>query len=295
MDWGNERLKHMEYLKQSVPLPKDFPFDMYMVSSPMDVNNNFLHCHDCLEINYFLKGSGRNVIENVPYKVIPGDIYIINNYERHFAFPDANTKMIVIVFNIDLIWQGSQFDYAYIKTFYNRGRNFSNCIRRDSPVWDLISSILDEMWHEWNAREEGYKLVIKALLMKMLAALFRHFRTGSDMKGDSNVGDAYYKIRNVIEYINKNFQDKITLDHLAKIAHMNRNYLSSYFKKAIGINFHEYLQRVRIGYACMQLKSTGKSVLEISTESGFKNVTYFNRVFKKLMGCTPNEYRLSEM
>jgi len=285
----------MEYLKQPIPLPRDFPFDMYKVTSSTSGSPNFLHCHDSLEINYFLNGSGRNVIEDVPYKIIPGDIYIINNFERHFAFPDAETELIVIVFNVDLIWQGSQFDYEYIKTFYNRGRNFSNCIRQGSPVWDLLSSILNEMWHEWNAREEGYKLVIKALLMKMLAALYRHFGTGTGMKEDISVGDAYYKIRDVIEYINNNFQEEITLDRLAEIAHMNRNYLSSYFKRAMTVNFHEYLQRVRIGYACMQLKSTGKSILEISDDSGFKNVTYFNRVFKKLMKCTPYQYRSSEM
>lgn len=284
----------MLFFKEETSLPKDFAFDMFERSGEPQNDPCYLHYHDFLEINYVMDGTGRNIIENVSYKLIPGDIYIINNHERHYAFYDGKLRLMVIIFNADLIWQSDDFDYSYIRMFFDRNVNFSNCIRRECPISPQISAIILEMWDEWNGKQEGYKLVIKALLMKMLSILYRYFKSIAESEDCLKFHhSSYERIRDVIFYIHENYQKPISLEYLSSIALMNKNYLSTYFKRAMKININQYIQKLRVNHACMLLRSTQKSILDICLESGFTNVTYFNKVFKAHKGSAPNQYRSS--
>lgn len=97
-------------------------------------------------------------------------------------------------------------------------------------------------------------------------------------------------LENVYEYIINNFKDNITLTDVANIACMNPSAFSRFFKRINRKTFSEYLNEVRVGYACKLLIEEKYNVSEICFEAGFNNISNFNRQFKKKMNYSPTEY-----
>jgi len=286
-----ERWPAMKFRKDVILLPKEYPFD-YFTARGSDPSSDTLHYHDCLEINYIISGSGTNIIEQQKHIVKPGDIFIINNLEHHLAFSEGDLNMRVIVFDPWFIWQQSSFDYGYLLPFYERLPHFGNLIERDHPIYDQLSAILDEIDAEWQTRSEGYRLIIKALLMKLLALFYRHLKGSGDTSiARSTFSRSYDRIRPSIELIHEAFDQELTLQHLADQAAMSRSYFSVQFKTIIGMNASEYLERIRIEKACQLLRTTRKSIAEICNLCGYSNISHFNKVFRRRTHRTPTAYR----
>lgn len=108
-----------------------------------------------------------------------------------------------------------------------------------------------------------------------------------------NLGESRYAglIKNIINYINKNYSKHITLDDAANVAHLNSSYFSSLFKRETGLSFSNYINKVRINESKNLLKNTSDSILDIAIAVGFEDQSYYTKVFKNLTGLTPKEYR----
>jgi two-component system, response regulator YesN len=98
-------------------------------------------------------------------------------------------------------------------------------------------------------------------------------------------------LKKAIDYINKNFNKSINLNLVAKHIHFNPQYFSKYFKNNTGINFIEYLSKVRINNAKKLLEYTDKSIHMISMDVGYTDPSYFTKVFMKYEGISPRNYR----
>lgn len=98
-------------------------------------------------------------------------------------------------------------------------------------------------------------------------------------------------IKRAINYINDNYMKDITLDSISSYVHLNSSYFSTLFKKETNMKFSDYLNKVRIEESKKLLKDIKYSMLEISMEVGFEDQSYFSKVFKKVAGMTPKEYR----
>jgi len=99
-------------------------------------------------------------------------------------------------------------------------------------------------------------------------------------------------ITGMLEYIASNLADA-NLTSISERFHMNTNYVSQYFKKHQGVTFTDYINRLRIDKAKKLLFSTDHTASDIGKLVGFNNANAFIRMFKKLEGTTPNEYRKS--
>ncbi|WP_199617590.1 helix-turn-helix domain-containing protein [Paenibacillus alkalitolerans] len=92
-------------------------------------------------------------------------------------------------------------------------------------------------------------------------------------------------------YIQQRFTEDISLEEVAEYVHLNPHYLSKIFKQQFGETFIDFVTRLRIEKA-ISLMSTGQmSLKEVCFEAGYKDPNYFSRVFKKITGVTPTEYR----
>lgn len=97
--------------------------------------------------------------------------------------------------------------------------------------------------------------------------------------------------RTVCDYIDQNFGQKVTLESAAKEVYVSPNYLSSLFKKELGIKFSDYLTDVRMKKAQDLLKGLEYSIEEISSMVGYRDQAYFCNVFQKKNGISPSEFR----
>src|SRR5580765_8503675 len=93
------------------------------------------------------------------------------------------------------------------------------------------------------------------------------------------------------DYIGKNQGEALSLGGVAPGVNTSTFYLCKMFKKAPGLNFTDYVSRVRIEKAKNLLLNPNLRVSEIAFEVGFQSLTHFNRVFKKIIGQSPTEYR----
>jgi AraC-like DNA-binding protein len=95
----------------------------------------------------------------------------------------------------------------------------------------------------------------------------------------------------ILAYVEENYQEKITLQDLSHLCQYNPSYLSVYFKNHVGVNFYDYLTRIRVREATFELCSTNNTVLDVANRHGFPDVKAFNIAFRKTFGKAPMEYR----
>ena len=98
-------------------------------------------------------------------------------------------------------------------------------------------------------------------------------------------------VERCLQYIEFFYSNPLTLDELARHCYVTSNYLSSLFKKEIGITLKEYINQFRIRKAVFLLNTTQLSIQEIAGQCGFPDANYFSRIFKKVNGVTPLSYR----
>ena len=99
------------------------------------------------------------------------------------------------------------------------------------------------------------------------------------------------QMRRALDYIHERCYDGVTLREVASHVHLSRNYFCHLFKKHTGHNFMDYVIRLRIEQAKRLLKETDAKVYEVAERSGFNDVKYFGKLFKKMTGLSPIEYR----
>ena len=103
------------------------------------------------------------------------------------------------------------------------------------------------------------------------------------------------KLKNVLRHIEKNYADVITIDEMASLCCFSSSHFMRFFKQTMGMPFTAYLNDYRLTLAAKALLESHKAILDIATECGFENLSYFNRQFKKKYGTTPSNYRKTSL
>ena len=101
-------------------------------------------------------------------------------------------------------------------------------------------------------------------------------------------------ITQATRYLEEQYSQKLTLRELARHLHINESYLSKLFKKELGMNFTDYLNELRINKSIQLIEETSMSLLEIAIHIGFEDQSYYTKIFKKVTGRTPRQYRAEQ-
>ena len=105
------------------------------------------------------------------------------------------------------------------------------------------------------------------------------------------IGSKKQSLQHVKDYLEQHYQEKITLDNLADKFYINKFYLARIFKEQFGVTINSYLAQIRITHAKQLLRFSDLTVEQIGQTCGIEEPAYFARVFKKVEGTTPGEYR----
>ena len=286
----------MKYRTSVLRIDPKFPFAIYHGSGytvqQYDNGQSWMHRHHSLEINYVLRGSGRYEIGDQIYPVERGDLFVINNLEYHQAVNESSDLLLmVLVFDSELVLSGGE-DYALVRAFYEWKKDFKHRIPASSAIVTDIVPLLLELETEWTQKQVGYCMVIRALLLKLLAVLYRGFeQTNGYAQSIRRFQSGYVRLAPAIALMESSFREPLTLEEIAQTVHMNRNYFSTLFTQLMGCTVSDYLMRRRLKNAVLLLMSTDQSVISVAMDSGFRNVSYFNRTFHKHYGLPPGQYR----
>ena len=131
----------------------------------------------------------------------------------------------------------------------------------------------------------------RGLAWAVYGMLISYIHTGERRYLDASIKCADYFIENVKNYIEESLCADISVTEIARIFNYNEKYIGKLFKESQGEGIIDYVNRKRLVKAKELLELSTQTVTEIAQQTGFNNVTYFNRLFKKRFGETPTEYR----
>ncbi|MDY3071789.1 MAG: AraC family transcriptional regulator [Eubacteriales bacterium] len=262
------------------------------------------HRHDYVQINYILKGGARHMIGGHAFEVTKGDIFIVPPYVPHRILPSedaaASDDGTICEFEFapefinsnftDYAEAKSFFDFAYIEPFLVTEAHVRPFLNLTGSLQLEVEGILDEAYAEYTEKRDGYGLVIKSLLLKLLVLVGRRYTEA--IRADGSIYDRHSRaIHDVMRFAEEHYPEEISLADAARIAMLSPSYFRNMFKSVTGKTFVEYLMQVRLAHACERLTRTADSVTDICGAVGFNSVAHFNKSFKRIIGETPSEYR----
>ena len=143
--------------------------------------------------------------------------------------------------------------------------------------------------------KHGFDSVLELMSILHDLSISRNMKLLSDASFNNTENHFYSsrRIEKTMQHINQNFDKVITLAEVSKLANMSEAAFSRFFRTKTGSTFIDSLNEIRLGHASRLLIDTTQSVAEIAYNSGFNNISNFNRIFKKKKGTTPKEFRES--
>ena len=284
-------------ITEITPLTEQDSF--YMFDHLKDKYDYPLHKHPELELTFMENCTGvRRVVGDSIEVCHQFDLALIGSNLEHAweqqpgqpltdVAAGHKVREYVIQFSPDLL--GEQFlSKSQMSSLRLLLENAKRGIAFGLPVIMRIYDKLDQLSHE----EPGFPRVLK--LMEILYQLSTendfHLLATSSFASVKTAPDSR-RIRKVEDYINEHFKEEIRLNTVSDLAGMTPTAFSRFFKVRTGRTLSDYIIDIRLGYAARQLVDTTTSVVEICYQSGFNNVSNFNRIFKKRKGCSPSDFR----
>ncbi|NTV91140.1 MAG: helix-turn-helix domain-containing protein, partial [Clostridiales bacterium] len=154
-----------------------------------------------------------------------------------------------------------------------------------------IKSILAEMVKSNTEKSENTEILNKSLAYKLLYELVTQFKVSKTTNNTIQKQKHLDRLTKIINYINENFMENISLGKIAEMEYLSVPYLSKFFEKNMGINFSTYLQNVRLQHAVNDLLDLDLSIEQIASKNGFSNPRSFVILFKKEYGKLPSQFR----
>ena len=247
------------------------------------------HWHDHLQLILFIKGTAVMHCHQGAVPLQAGDVAFINSGEVHYmdkidSLQNENSGLDFIILKISPRFLQGRFLEPVVDLHYV----FVNCIRNDEILDRTICHILEE----YETRRLGWEIAIRAHVLGLLSHLIRHHVDQRLGPGESRKQqDRWFRMGKVLEYIEKNSTEEISLKTLADIACQSESHFCRSFKKITGCSTREYLMQLRIQKAKELILETENSIAEIGYSVGFSDNNYFSRAFRKIAGCPPREYR----
>lgn len=248
-----------------------------------------LHQHEEIQFSQVVSGSGTLIVGDTVNQYKDGDILIIGSNVPHVFKSDEqqnkNAYMQTLFFKKDSF--GTDFfeleELSELKLFFDR-----------SHQGFKLTTGKEEMGRLFSKLDSSSKLERFILLLQLLNAASKNSYTSLssfvyDKKFTVNEGN---RLRDIFEYTMKHFSKNIPLETIADQAAMTKTSFCKYFKKRTNKTYMSFLNELRIEHACKLLvQDSGISIADVAFQSGFNNLSHFNRQFKAIKNVTPKIYR----
>ncbi len=282
----------MKPLFQKLPLSKGLSFIYERYVSPHFETP--WHYHEEFEIVLCDDGFGKKVVGNHTSEYQKGDVLFLGSNLPHLFQADASfyqegasvkPASLVIQFSSESF--GNQFfditEMDHVKKLFS---NASLGLEFFGQSREKIAQLMRDGFEKKGLERFTALLEILQVMgeSEEVKALSEIGMLGLSSK-DSE------RMHAVFDLLFNNFKEDITVEHAASLTHFSRPAFCRYFKARTQKTFVEYLTDVRINHACKLLRETNLSVLEICYESGFNNLSNFNRQFRRKVNCPPQQFR----
>ena len=282
-----ENIKHGDFI---------LPFSLYKGNIDESFPYVPIHWHEEVEIIFISSGTCNYKLDLSTFIVNEGDILIIGSQKLHSLsrISEKNLKWVSFVFNMDMI-KSLNSDGAllkYISPILNENHKLPIKISKNDIGYNCLLDTIQNIIKSYSEKDIAYELELKSLLFKFFSLLYRYnFITTNENKNILTV-KTIDKIKLVLNYIHTHYFEDISINKLANICDYSEYHFMRFFKKHMGLTCIQYINNYRLEKAALLLTSTNNSIMDISLETGFDSLSYFNKLFKKKYNITPIEFRL---
>jgi AraC-like DNA-binding protein len=246
------------------------------------------HFHEGYEIYYLLSGERFYFIGDRTFHVKKGDLVVINAYELHKT-NDAGVpghERILVHFDKFYLCHNSDGFEKVLQLLFNESNVFKLSQEQQVFVQDLLFKMIEEAKN----KSLGFESYLHSLLIQLVVYTSRN-TTQNSSKLFEHPSEMHKKVSEIVQYININYSQPLTLFLLSENFFISQYHLSRIFKRATGFTFIEYLNSVRVKHAQKYLLESKWQVNRIAEECGFGSISQFGRIFKKITGVSPLHYR----
>lgn len=252
-----------------------------------------IHSHDFLEFSYVAEGSGSETINQQVFPITPGYFSIIHPWQTHELQFDAgrNFSYYHVAISMDNFLGAGSVALDLKDVFLVTGNHGPSAFYFTGADAERLRQTFHDMFTEYTTRKKWWELSVKS---KITEVLILFDRKSADQKPDGSTAisrNARQQTMDIIYYIYNNFKDEISLSTLSEHFGLSQNYLSTIIKASLGLTFMDFLQNIRLKYACTLLASTTMTVTDIAYASGFQSYRNFERFFHKHYKKSPTQYR----
>ena len=279
-------------LKENKPHgTKDDPFSTYHIENRGQSFQIPVHWHDELEIIYVKSGFLTVNISGENYIGKPGDAFVVSPGNLHFMGSQTGTvDYFTFLFPLKYIAFRSDdmLDDKLIEPL-NSGH-----LMISPEIKDTVKEQCEQLARVYAAEIDKSESKITSQIRKKIILLqFIHelWKKGFIVENDTTGRNTVEK--EMVSYIQQNYMGKILLREFGEQFHLSEKYISRYFKEHFHITLSQYVTYLRLEHEKQMLQETDISVTEVAMQSGYQNISYFIRSFKKTYGVSPLKYRKS--
>ena len=265
----------------------DFPISYYGVNAWHPRYVMPLHWHLEFELMKVKKGKVLLYLNNEETEVNAGESALVSCGVLHRAEPDSGAEYDSVVFDLKMLCVKGGKIAAFILPIVNGDLALKKAkFLEGDEVTKCVENVCDEL----RDRRDFFELRVYSELSRLFYELYQ---TGCVTNYDKNTktGQRRRMISELLEYIEQNYTERITLDELAKVSGTNEKYLCRFFKEFTGYAPIDYINRLRIERACQQISVENCNVITAAYDAGFNDNSYFSKIFKRYKGITPMEYK----
>lgn len=229
-----------------------------------------------------------------------GQGVIINSNTMHSIEPegkDVNCSMYSTVFHPAFLFGHgeSMLEDKYLSPIVGNKSFQYQLLDEENRDEEKLLECINEVIAANLMKRFGYELYTKSRLYNFWIELLNIVKPKTVPKRViKNTSADEKRSKDIITYMEEHYAEKITLDDIAKYVDLSRSECCRCFKRALGITPVEYLLKYRIKQAAFMIKEgdeRASSFQTLSINCGFNNASYFNKVFKEYLGCTPSQYK----
>ncbi len=234
--------------------------------------SKYLHYHNFHELYFLLDGNRSYIIEDELISVNKYDCIIVKKDTLHKTFGGNGFDRFLIYFK-------DEYYERYITPEFTKYINkIFTCKKINLTPGDFyqIKLLLKQLTTQTDTKQCITFLNIISILIDNI---------------DNIPQPTNDLISDISEYVNIHFKELSALEQIADEFLISKEHLCRIFKNKFGISIITYLNTVKIKYSCQLLTSTDMNITDISIECGFNTANYFCRIFKRIIGCTPKEYK----
>lgn len=258
-----------------------------------------IHKHTFIEIVYILSGSAIHVMGDQQTPAEKGDLFIINYDTPHAFFPTGDQPLIAY----DLLFTPGFLDVSLLNNvrlesihssflFHSlfSSQPFVPDIHISGSSYNIFGELFNKIYLEYMNHENGYEAMLRAYLVELIIHIFRKMNSASLPETSPPQSRIVEK---TLTFLKKNYQKHLSLEDLAAQVFLSKDYFARLFRETTGVPISTFLQKIRIEEACKLLTATDYTVEKIALMCGFSDIKHFYTTFKKHVGTTPKQFKLS--